>query len=700
MDMWRGTAISDDAFYSILGIQGTDSEQFHKTVRGLSSARGLIHFRPDEAVTSLKKHAGRESIERILRSADKVVSHEFDLLGSGPVTVKYGMAAKGIDGCKYHVPADEPEIDNASEGYMPIDWHIDFKSGFRWDATAWYKKIRYGHKPGVDVKVPWELSRFQHLATLGQAWWITKHEKYSREFTDQIVDWIENNPPKFGVNWVCTMDVAIRAVNWIIGFDFFISNTTLSNDFWMKFLKSLFLHGRFIRSNLEIGTNERGERITSNHYLSNVVGLICIGNFFGKTQEGKEWLEFGVAEMLKEMEIQVHPDGVDFESSIPYHRLVLELFVTAAIQCKKGGINLPERFWKRLEKMFEFTMYYTKPDGKAPQIGDNDNGRLWILSDYGDWDINDHRYLLSLGAALFNRKDFSEAAGRHHNETFWLCGEQGSDMVHQTAQTLKSRTFPDSGYYIMRDNNDYMIISSGKVGTNGIGNHKHNDIFSFELCAQGESFIIDPGTYVYTPIPKMRNLFRSTAFHNTALIDGEEMNHFEGKDLFTVTDQSFPNVLKWESNSDQDVFIGEHTGYEKLKDPVKHKRQIMFSKKNKCWHVTDYLEGNASHTVSLNFHIAPHVKIEQHFTDEEILTALSHRDIRKVRIDKNNVLKLNGAKSGLIIIMENTQKLQLLTSTAFGSESYGIVCKCSLISIQGTIRLPCEISYFLISQDQ
>ena len=83
----------------------------------------------------------------------------------------------------------------------------------------------------------------------------------------------------------------------------------------------------------------------------------------------------------------------------------------------------------RLERMIEFAMYYTKPDGTAPQIGDNDDGRLHILSNYGNWNRLDHRYLLSIGAVMFKRRDFKEAgAGEFHEEAFWLVGEEGLNI--------------------------------------------------------------------------------------------------------------------------------------------------------------------------------------------------------------------------------------------------------------------------------
>ena len=49
-----------------------------------------------------------------------------------------------------------------------IDWRRDFKTGRRWPLRhGSLLPIAYGD--GSDVKVPWELSRFQHLPLLAAA---------------------------------------------------------------------------------------------------------------------------------------------------------------------------------------------------------------------------------------------------------------------------------------------------------------------------------------------------------------------------------------------------------------------------------------------------------------------------------------------------------------------------------------------------
>ena len=83
--------------------------------------------------------------------AKKILQHYFDILGSGETKVFYGMSCKGFLGYSYNNtthPSNKNELimklnsgnrDKASKirnliskNYIPIDWHLDFKSGFRW----------------------------------------------------------------------------------------------------------------------------------------------------------------------------------------------------------------------------------------------------------------------------------------------------------------------------------------------------------------------------------------------------------------------------------------------------------------------------------------------------------------------------------------------------------------------------------------
>ncbi len=324
-------------------------------------------------------------LDSTLESADKVCDHVFDLLGSGPV-------ALGIT----------------------IDWHLDFKSGYRWNPDLCFLDVAHGHDAGVDIKVPWELSRCHHLVLLAQAALLTGKSKYASECVAQLTSWMAANQPGCGVNWACPMEVAIRAVNWLWTLALVAESPEVDDAWFAEVLAMLVVHGRHLMANLEL----RDDGVTTNHYLADVVGLLYLGLCLKEVHEADRWRTFALGELVREMNREVLPDGVHYESSLSYHRLVTEMFLSSAWLCRQHGIDLPDAFYSRLEKMCDFVQAYMKPNGLAPQIGDGDNGRLHILTGYSHCDPRDHRHLLAVGGLLFRREDWLVAAGPHGSRAY------------------------------------------------------------------------------------------------------------------------------------------------------------------------------------------------------------------------------------------------------------------------------------------
>jgi len=533
--------------------------------------------------TVLQQHAP-EAIESIAVTADRIADHVFDLLGSGPVALG-----------------------------PTIDWHRDFKSGYRWDPHTFYADIRHGHVPGADIKVPWELSRGQHLPVLAQAYLLTKDERYAREVVTQIQDWLATNPPQFGVNWACAMDVAIRAVNWLWAACLVADSSEADDEFFADLLGGLLAHGRHLMANLEVWA----DGTTTNHYLANVVGLLYLGLCLPECAEARKWLDFAVQAMVQEMDHQVLPDGVDYESSIPYHRLVTEMFLSAALLCCHHGMTLPPAFLARLARMVEFVQAYTKPNGLAPQVGDADDGRLHILSGYGIVDQRDHRHLLALGALLFEREDWWTLAGPSWLEALWFDGHRNkrwSRPPQGQAPSLNSTAFPHAGFYIMRAENDYVLFNCGPVGTGGLGNHKHNDLLSLEVHLGGEDILVDPGSFLYTSDPDARNTFRGTGAHSTVMMDELEQNRLIERSPFCLHPDAQPRVLEWETQDGFDRIVAEHDGYARMVDPVVHRRTITFEKPTRRIEIMDGFWGPAgakkAHELTWTFTFHPACSLE------------------------------------------------------------------------------------------
>ena len=467
-----------------------------------------------------------------------------------------------------------------------IRWNEDIKSGHIWPNLFYLdlrEKLTYSYNKGSDIKMVWELSRFQYAMHLALAFYKTGEGKYLKKWQELVSDWIKENPVYFGPNWINAMEVAIRACNWIFSWEIIVAkckqNTgnKLDKEFLEKFLGSLVEHGRFIYRNLEYAP------IKSNHYLSDIVGLIYLGIMFPEFKESKKWLKKGLKALEEEMKFQVYDDGVDYELSIAYHRYVAELFLWAGRLCKENNISLSLEFWKKLEKMVEFSNNYTKPNNLAPQIGDADDGRLHIVwEDFYNWDKGNHFALFNLYNYVFGK------------------------TLENTEKSSKS--FSESGFYIIRDKDFYLITGRNKCCYGKGGSHVHNDILSFELSMFKNDFIVDPGTYVYTSDFKVRNRFRSTRAHNTVIIDNQEQNPIS-KDPFYIEQTGELTVNQWETMGEEIILEAEHSCYERLRCSVIHNRTFSFNKKERVLHIKDKFKGRGDHGLEWNFHLSPETKI-------------------------------------------------------------------------------------------
>lgn len=510
-------------------------------------------------------------IDHMIARADSVRAHTFDLLGSGPVNLG-----------------------------SRIDWHCDFKSGYRWDPSRHYTGIRVVAQPGVDVKVPWELSRGQHLPLLAQTYLLTGKAEYAKEAVDQILDWIDTNAPEFGVNWTCPMDAAIRAVNWLWTAALLSPSREATQKFFEELLASLLAHGRYLRTNLEVMPNG----IRTNHYVADLVGLFYLGLCVPEFEHASEWAEFARAELATEISRQVLPDGVSYESSIPYHRLAAEMFVSAALTARHNGASFDPDFLERLTRMMSFTAAYLKPNGLCAQVGDADDGRLHVLSGYGSVDPRDHRHLLAASAVLFGREDWYALSGERWIEALWLGGAPTRRRPRAPCAQQPSAAFKHAGIYILRSASDMVTFTAGCVGSDGLGNHKHNDVLAFDLCLDGEDLFVDPGSYLYTSDPEARDAFRSTCAHNTVMIDGVEQNEIHRGSLFSLHSNATPRLIEW--NPELRLVTAEHDGYCRLTAPIIHRRTVRLEAPHTV-HVEDAFiepERKAAHELRWTFALA------------------------------------------------------------------------------------------------
>jgi hypothetical protein len=447
-----------------------------------------------------------------------------------------------------------------------LEWRRDPRSGYLWPLD-YHRDLKLQRSDGSDVRVLWELNRLGHLLHLDDP----------VEFVKQLRSWHDQNPYGRGPNWSCAMEVALRAINILAAFERLRKSPEFDEEVLIFVLRLLREHGLFIAYNLEFSYIA-----TSNHYLSDVAGLLWLAVMLPELEDAEWWNDLALPALLREMDKQICADGSDYESSTGYHRFVLELFLYSFMLCRENKIEIEPKYWRKLHQMLFYVKAYLRPDGFAPLIGDTDGGQVLPFQQHR---ADDHAYVLDIGAEVFNDPSLKFP-------------EQNS------------KAFPDAGIYIMRKGDCYLCFNASGAGIHGRGSHGHNDALSIEISARGRAFIVDPGTYVYTGDLKMRHAFRSTAYHSTVKIDGREQNTTDVNTPFVIGNEAQPRVLEWQSNENYDKVVAEHYGYRRLGSPVTHRRTVTFNKPECSWLIEDEFLGSGEHDVETWFHFNDGLQLE------------------------------------------------------------------------------------------
>ncbi|WP_169304754.1 alginate lyase family protein [Chloroherpeton thalassium] len=426
----------------------------------------------------------------------------------------------------------------------PIAWHHDPISKYTWQKNQPSHAFSFIDSPKADVKIVWELSRCQFFPCLALLYRKTQDEAIREKLLAIWMSWIEENPLNFGVHWVTPMEVAIRAINWIAAFEILSETDALGEPLARRISESLAEHATFIYWNLEFG------KVTGNHYLANGTGLIWLGLFLGRAT----YVRKGKAILEESMRVQIYQDGVDYEKSLPYHKLVLELFQLGVALGMKNGLQFSAEFEKKLEQMKRFWDAAKKPNGKTPNVGDDDSGYVLVLSD---------------------------------------------SFLNPSRKQTGSRIFRDGGFAVLRHAEIHLFFDFGDIGMNGWGGHGHNDSLSFELFANGKNLIVDSGTYNYTLFQAERQRLRSIASHNTIQIDGKELVPF--RNLWSIqADTTQPKLHEWSFDENRDCIEASVQN-----NGVRHRRRIVLDKKANRLYLTDVLSGDGRHEAMFRLHFAP-----------------------------------------------------------------------------------------------
>ena len=263
--------------------------------------------------------------------------------------------------------------------------------------------------------------------------------------------------------------ISLRLVNWLICIDLFGEALTCDKVFMGALARSMYRQYRHLLANQE-------RHLLANHYLENLKTLVVCALLFGED----DVLARVERDYLTQLDEQVLPDGVHYERSMMYHKLILEGLLRVELAYRSVGKAAPTKVASKARQMLDAMASIERGMGKTPFFNDSADG---VAKECGP-----------LARACRD-----------------VYGYEPDD-----AKTI----FPESGFYKLYDGDAALIFFAGEPGPSYMLGHAHCDLLSFELSVAGKPVIVNSGTYAYQS--ELRPYFRSTAAHNTAIIDGEE----------------------------------------------------------------------------------------------------------------------------------------------------------------------------------
>lgn len=522
---------------------------------------------------------------------------------------RYRYAANAILAGRYDVFAMR-----GTELGFPPRWNRDPETGTE-APLQFGKTLNYRDERRVgNIKYLWEPNRHLELVTLAQAWHLSRELVYSEGCRTLLESWFEQCPYPYGANWTSSLEVAIRMLNWSVAWHLLEGGQselfagTSGSTFRRRWLESIYHHCKFISGHLSRYSS------ANNHLFGEYMGLLVGSLTWPCWPESSAWVELARQGIEEEAQKQNAPDGVNREQAVWYHHEVADMMLLCGLIGRVNGVEFSRAYWSRLENMLEFVASIMDVVGNVPMIGDSDDAVMVRFSQ--EQQFNVFRSLLATGAVLFKRADFMAKASRFDDKSRWLLGDGASAkfaaLPARLPATPMRKHYPDGGYWVLGVSFEApeeirLVVDAAPLGFLSIAAHGHADALSLALSVGGNPVLIDPGTYAYHTEKKWRDYFRGTAAHNTVRVDGVDQSVSGGNFLWLRHAKA--RCLLFESTPERDVWAGEHDGYQRLADPVAHRRDITLDKVRQIIQIDDQLACRAGHYVEIHWHVSPECEV-------------------------------------------------------------------------------------------
>ena len=396
-----------------------------------------------------------------------------------------------------------------------------------------------------DIKVIWELSRFDWLTVLARAYKVTTEKIYLERINELLNNWSQENPLNQGPNWKCGQETSIRLMK-------LMTSAVILDQFSepMKSLQDLiYQHLQRIQPNLTYAIIQ-----DNNHGTSESAGMYIGAAWLLKTGYESSDLERIKNKGRKVFEERIlkliQPQGTFSQRSMTYHRVMVDtatfvLHMMNELDESEFSAAIKNRLTSLGEWQYKMTI---GKEGDAPNFGSNDGAMLENLHscDYRDFRVSTQTLFgLLSGEKVYNTSSLDEAL-------YWRVGSDSSIFPLRTINLPKHEIF-DNQILLLRNNKSTVFV---KIPDDTY--RPGNDAFHIDLWVKGEEVICDSGTYSYNDTSS--DYYKSVAAHNTIQFGDHEQMPKIGR--FLYGNWLKPDYISQVRESEIDLsWTGRYTDY-------------------------------------------------------------------------------------------------------------------------------------------
>jgi len=394
---------------------------------------------------------------------------------------------------------------------------------------------------------PWQLSRHPFLTDLAEHYARSGDENAAKTWVDMLGSWFDQAVYPGDKAGPCstkcwrTIEAGIRMEGWARQMAAFRNSPNVPDEFVVRFFRSVYEHGRRLRSRASQG----------NWLIMEMHGLVRIALFYPFLRDAKEWRAYATDRLEKELTVQVRPDGFQIEQTTGYQHCVIANYRGVADAFRRAGEEPPAFIANGLEKMYEVYAVLAQPDGKMPNL--NDGGAGFV------------------GGVL--KEGLADYPANAAFKWFVSRGKEGAPPKYLSC------AMPWSGIVVFRTSwKDDAIWALFDGSEHNEGWHMHEDALNFTLSAYGKTMLSEQGSFLYDS-SEMRKYVISTRAHNTVMFDSLEQNRRKGRPVPKGGDSQVKSSVAFKLDGPREWATASFAdGYGRNLAKFAHKRGVVFFK--------------------------------------------------------------------------------------------------------------------------